>query len=216
MVEPLTHRRPEEAGGDGRVPAGTTPDRPTLQAEQARQVIQLLDSGWLPPPGWLERFTGAAQPDRPSVHEERAVIRAAGRRIRAEGDELHQRSERARERAQQLLAETERLARPVVDQHDHRDADVDGSAAPDGWITHIQARVEARTEIYRAVGMIMLQHRCTTHDAWSILTGTSQRTNRKVRDLAGALVAHVSAGHPYPADLADLADPPRTRVGKPE
>ena len=204
MIEPTldTTPGPKKPGVDGYAPAATTPDRPTPRTARAAQ-IDLLNAGWLPPTGWLEQFTSADQPDQPSVHEDRAVIRATGRRIRAEGDEIHQRSERARERARELQAASERLT-SVVDQHHHRDPDPNGNTGPDEWIATTHAEIEARTDIYRAVGMIMLRHRCDKHDAWSILKGTSQRTNRQVRDVAAALIAHVSTGHAYPDDLAQL------------
>lgn len=207
MVEPSldTTAPPGTSGVDGYAPAATKPDQPTPNAEPAGRVIDLLDAGWLPPAGWLEQFASTDQPDQPSVDEDRAVIRATSRRIRAEGDGLHRRSERARERARDLQAASERLVLSAVDQHQYRDGDTNGNTGSDEWVAKTRAEIEARTDIHRAVGMIMLQHRCDKHDAWSILSGTSQRTNRKVRDLAAALIAHISAGHGYPDDLAFLA-----------
>ena len=213
MVEPMlnTSRRTAEPGHDGSASGEAPDDRPTSRVPRAVQVVDLLNVGWLPPASWLQQFTGADQPGRPSVQEDRAVIRATARRVRAEDDELHLRSEQARERARELLAAAERLVTRAVDQ-DREDADPVDSAGLDEWSADTHAWLEARTDIYRAVGMVMLHHRCNKAEAWTVLTGTSQRANRKVRDIAAALIEHVAAGHGYPDDLAQLV---QTGLDKP-
>lgn len=54
---------------------------------------------------------------------------------------------------------------------------------------HMQAAMEHRAVIEQAKGIIMGQRRCTADEAFAILRKLSQDTNRKVRDVAAALVA---------------------------
>jgi GAF domain-containing protein len=53
---------------------------------------------------------------------------------------------------------------------------------------HMQKAMENRAVIEQAKGIIMGQHRCTPEQAFAILTGMSQDTNRKLRDIAKTLV----------------------------
>ncbi len=54
---------------------------------------------------------------------------------------------------------------------------------------HMQAAMESRAVIEQAKGIIMGDRRCTADEAFRILSMLSQDTNRKVRDVAAALVA---------------------------
>ncbi len=54
---------------------------------------------------------------------------------------------------------------------------------------HMQAAMEHRAVIEQAKGIIMAERRCTPDEAFQILTKLSQDTNRKLRDVAAALVA---------------------------
>jgi GAF domain-containing protein len=54
---------------------------------------------------------------------------------------------------------------------------------------HMQAAMEHRAVIEQAKGIIMAERRCTPDEAFQILTKLSQDTNRKLRDVATALVA---------------------------
>jgi GAF domain-containing protein len=54
---------------------------------------------------------------------------------------------------------------------------------------HMQAALESRAVIEQAKGIIMGERRCTADEAFAVLTRVSQDTNRKVRDVAAALVA---------------------------
>jgi GAF domain-containing protein len=54
---------------------------------------------------------------------------------------------------------------------------------------HMQSAMETRAVIEQAKGIIMGERRCTADEAFDILTKASQNTNRKVRDIAAALVA---------------------------
>jgi AmiR/NasT family two-component response regulator len=55
---------------------------------------------------------------------------------------------------------------------------------------HMQAAMEHRAVIEQAKGIIMAERRCTPDEAFQILTKLSQDTNRKLRDVATALVAN--------------------------
>jgi GAF domain-containing protein len=58
----------------------------------------------------------------------------------------------------------------------------------------MQVAMESRAVIEQAKGIIMGERRCTPEEAIQILIGVSQQGNRKVRDIAAALVAR--AGRP--------------------
>ncbi len=53
---------------------------------------------------------------------------------------------------------------------------------------HLQKAMENRAVIEQAKGIIMGDRRCTPEEAFAILTKVSQDTNRKLRDVATALV----------------------------
>ena len=53
----------------------------------------------------------------------------------------------------------------------------------------MQAAMESRAVIEQAKGIIMGERRCTADEAFAILTKVSQDSNRKLRDVAAALVA---------------------------
>jgi GAF domain-containing protein len=58
---------------------------------------------------------------------------------------------------------------------------------------HMQAAMESRAVIEQAKGIIMGDRRCTADEAFQILTTISQDSNRKVRDVAAALVARATS-----------------------
>jgi GAF domain-containing protein len=53
---------------------------------------------------------------------------------------------------------------------------------------HMEVAMESRAVIEQAKGIIMGQRRCTADEAFTFLTKLSQNTNRKVRDIAAALI----------------------------
>jgi GAF domain-containing protein len=53
----------------------------------------------------------------------------------------------------------------------------------------LQAAMESRAVIEQAKGIIMGQRRCTADEAFALLSKVSQDSNRKLRDVAAALVA---------------------------
>ena len=59
---------------------------------------------------------------------------------------------------------------------------------------HMQAAMASRAVIEQAKGIIMGERRCSAAEAFVILTKISQDSNRKVRDVAAALVARVEGG----------------------
>ncbi|GAA4587344.1 GAF domain-containing protein [Actinoplanes octamycinicus] len=59
---------------------------------------------------------------------------------------------------------------------------------------HMQAAMESRAVIEQAKGIIMGERRCSADEAFAILTRVSQDTNRKLRDVAAALVERTQRG----------------------
>ena len=57
---------------------------------------------------------------------------------------------------------------------------------------HMRAAMDSRAVIEQAKGIIMGERRCTPDEAFAILSRISQDTNRKVRDVAAALVARAT------------------------
>ena len=53
---------------------------------------------------------------------------------------------------------------------------------------HMQAAMEHRAVIEQAKGIIMAERHCTAEEAFKIVSKLSQDTNRKLRDIAVALV----------------------------
>ncbi|MBQ0991049.1 GAF and ANTAR domain-containing protein [Micromonospora sp. H61] len=57
---------------------------------------------------------------------------------------------------------------------------------------HMQAAMKSRAVIEQAKGIIMGERRCTADEAFTILAKISQNSNRKLRDVAAALVARAA------------------------
>jgi GAF domain-containing protein len=57
---------------------------------------------------------------------------------------------------------------------------------------HLKAAMESRAVIEQAKGVIMAERRCTAEEAFAFLTAISQDTNRKLRDVAAALIAGIA------------------------
>ncbi|SCF13069.1 GAF domain-containing protein [Micromonospora coriariae] len=58
---------------------------------------------------------------------------------------------------------------------------------------HMQAAMQSRAVIEQAKGIIMGERRCTADEAFAMLAKISQDSNRRLRDVAAALVARVEA-----------------------
>lgn len=60
---------------------------------------------------------------------------------------------------------------------------------------HMHIAMESRAVIEQAKGVIMAQSRCSDDEAFAVLTKTSQRQNRKLRQVAEAVVESVRKSH---------------------
>lgn len=58
---------------------------------------------------------------------------------------------------------------------------------------NLQRAMESRAAIEQAKGIIMGERRCSPDDAFAVLVTLSQQTNRKLRDVAAALVEEASS-----------------------
>jgi GAF domain-containing protein len=63
---------------------------------------------------------------------------------------------------------------------------------------HLQQAMQSRGVIEQAKGILMGRHHCTADEAFAMLAQASQRSNRKLRDLAQAMVDGVEVGLPRP------------------
>jgi GAF domain-containing protein len=61
-------------------------------------------------------------------------------------------------------------------------------------VEQMQTAMQSRAVIDQARGILMAQHRCDAEEAFAILRRTSQQGNRKIRDLAQAIVDSVTKG----------------------
>ena len=80
-------------------------------------------------------------------------------------------------------------------------------------IAGLQAAVISNRHIGMAVGVLMAQHQLTPDQAFDLLRKTSQRSNRKLRDIAGdvtftgTLPDHCASGCPSPSLPQDYPAP---------
>jgi GAF domain-containing protein len=56
---------------------------------------------------------------------------------------------------------------------------------------HLRTAMDSRAVIEQAKGIVMAGRRCTADEAFAFLTAVSQESNRKLRDVAAALVAGI-------------------------
>jgi GAF domain-containing protein len=59
---------------------------------------------------------------------------------------------------------------------------------------HLERALESRGVIDQAKGILMAQHRCSANEAFDLLAELSQRSNRKVRDVAQSMVEATTTG----------------------
>jgi AmiR/NasT family two-component response regulator len=64
----------------------------------------------------------------------------------------------------------------------------DAHAGASETAKHMQHALESRKTIDMALGILIATHHCSPERAFAILSQTSQRHNRKLRELAGDLV----------------------------
>jgi len=76
-------------------------------------------------------------------------------------------------------------------------------------IAHLHRALQSQPVIEQAKGLLMAQHGCTPDEAFALLTQASQRENRKLRDVARAMIDGSSSGavdrRVLAADARDLA-----------
>jgi AmiR/NasT family two-component response regulator len=61
---------------------------------------------------------------------------------------------------------------------------------------HLESAMLSRAVIDQAKGILMGQRRCTAQEAFDVLVTLSQRSNRKLLEVAAALVDEASNGKP--------------------
>lgn len=71
----------------------------------------------------------------------------------------------------------------------------------------VRHAMESRPVIDQAKGILMSRHRCSPDEAFAMLSQASQRENRKVRDIARAIVDGIQDGAG-----ARATEPPRGSV----
>jgi len=93
--------------------------------------------------------------------------------------------------AEQVAAQFATAAAPVL-------AAATREARQGRRIGHLQAAAVTRGVIDQAKGIIMGRRACDAEEAFGLLVAQSQRSNRKLRDLAADIVADAVAGRPPP------------------
>jgi GAF domain-containing protein len=63
-------------------------------------------------------------------------------------------------------------------------------------LSQLEAALDSRTVIDQALGIIMMQQRCTSTQAFELLRRESQNSHRKLREVASALVTRISGQEP--------------------
>lgn len=97
------------------------------------------------------------------------------------------------------------FARDGQSQH----SDDDAHASANDEIRHLQRALQSQPVIEQAKGLLMAQHGCTPDEAFAMLMRASQRENRKLRDIARAMIDGSSLGA---ADRRGLAADARDRA----
>ena len=82
------------------------------------------------------------------------------------------------------------------------DNDADAGTSADDEIRHLQRALRSQPVIEQAKGLLMAQHGCTPDEAFGMLMQASQRENRKLRDIAGAMIEGATPGAPDRRALA--------------
>jgi GAF domain-containing protein len=65
-------------------------------------------------------------------------------------------------------------------------------------LSQLEAALNSRTVIDQALGIIMMQQRCTSTEAFDLLRRQSQNSHRKLREVASDLVVQISGQAPAP------------------
>ena len=203
------------------IPSPTTPEPPADQLAGRFRCGPTGEQWWSPELYRLHGHTpGAAQPsaelmlahvhpdDRARVEHALAQALDAGRPFAVE--HRVQRPDGST-RTAVLFGEAVRDAAGAVTGVDGLVIDVtDGRATPatdpdvDALTTEVEqlrAAMASRAAIEQAKGVVMLLMGCSEQVAFDLLAHISSHTHRKVRDVAGVIVASASGGTSLPADI---------------
>ena len=105
------------------------------------------------------------------------------------------------------------FARDGQSHNDDNAVDTTGTADE---IMHLHRALQSQPVIEQAKGLLMAQHGCTPDQAFAMLMQASQRENRKLRDVARAMIGGSSSGAVYrrvlAADARDRAADARDRA----
>ena len=66
-------------------------------------------------------------------------------------------------------------------------------------VEDLRHAMETRPVIDQAKGVLIAKHGCTPDEAFDMLSTASQRTNKKVREIAAGIVSTMQEGGPDPA-----------------
>jgi Asp/Glu/hydantoin racemase len=175
------------------------------------ELTELVRLGGTPRPDLLDRLARLLDVPVRSVSEDRAVATARSRRLRAQSQRVRNRASLAQERAETINAVADELftvARAILavagSTLDGAQGVIAAEATMRETLTRVRAQAERRASTHRAVGMVMATRFCDAAQAGQYLVGTTQRTNRKVRDIAGLMAAYLAAGHRLPRQLSSL------------
>jgi AmiR/NasT family two-component response regulator len=69
-------------------------------------------------------------------------------------------------------------------------------------VEDLRAALQTRPVIDQAKGMLIAEHGCSPDEAFDMISAASQRNNRKVRDIAEAMVDGAQAGGTRSRELA--------------
>ncbi len=70
-------------------------------------------------------------------------------------------------------------------------------------ISQLEAALNSRTVIDQALGILMMQQRCTAAEAFDLLRRQSQNSHRKLRDVATDLISQITGQPPAPGRAFD-------------
>lgn len=191
-----------------RVAQGTADGGAEPRVDAALSVMSvLLELGWSPPETVLDELAAelvdhdapGPRPQRPvrSLAEDLAVVRARARTSRERSAEVRRRARRVLDRAAVVHARAVAQARPV------REVDPAPGAA-EAKVAQLEHALATRPGIEHAVGMVMLVRGCDRDEAWDVLSRLSMAANRKVLDIADAMVAQARGGGLSPQLTATL------------
>jgi hypothetical protein len=111
----------------------------------------------------------------------------------------------------------------VTFARDEQDGDDAADRSVEDQLRDLQRALQSQPDIEQAKGLLMAQHGCTPDEAFAMLMRASQRENRKLRDIAHAMIGGTATGsadrrveaadaRQQAADARDLAADERDEV----